>query len=92
MKNELTGAVFTEHSLLRVAKREISEDAVRSVLADPVEIAEIRPGRIVVHGIVSAGAPGTYQLLREFVDVDRVPVEIVTVYATSKLGKYTRLS
>jgi len=36
------------------------------------------------------GAPPETYLLRVFVDVDRVPPEVVTVYRTSKLPKYWR--
>ena len=36
------------------------------------------------------GATGQEYLVRVFVDIDRDPAELVTVYRTSKIGKYWR--
>lgn len=79
---ELASAVITDHAAGRLIKRGISPEAVRTVLAAPESVAEVRTGRVVAQGIV-----GEY-LLRVFVDVDRQPPEIVTVYRTSKISKY----
>ena len=53
-----------------------------SVLAAPERLFEERPGRVVAQGMIGA------YLLRVFVDVDRTPPEVVTVYRTAKLRKY----
>jgi hypothetical protein len=74
--------MITEHAADRMARRQVSEADLRRVLAAPQEVAPVRPGRVVVHGMM-----GVY-LLRVFVDVDRVPAEVVTVYRTSKIDKY----
>jgi len=34
------------------------------------------------------GPAGQEYLMRVFVDIDRDPAEVVTVYRTSKIGKY----
>ena len=47
---------------------------------------EVRPGRIVLQSRLGVGA--TSRLLRVFVDVDRVPEEVVTVYLTSRVARY----
>jgi hypothetical protein len=48
----------------------------------------VRPGRDVLQSrIVLAGK---MDLLRVFVDVDRDPAEVVTVYRTSRIAKYWR--
>ncbi len=36
------------------------------------------------------GEPGKLYLVRAFVDIDREPPEVVTVYRTSKISKYWR--
>ena len=48
----------------------------------------MRPGRIVVQGMISVGERPLDYLLRVFLDVDRSPPEVVTAYRTSKIEKY----
>jgi len=79
---DLCEAVLTDHATGQMAKREIAEADVRRVLALPDEVLEDRPGRVVAQAVL-----GGY-LLRVFVDVDREPPEVVTVYLTSKIHKY----
>jgi hypothetical protein len=43
----------------------------------------VRPGREVWQSVLASG-----HLLRVFIDIDRIPCEIVTVYRTSKVAKY----
>lgn len=69
---DLTGAIITEHAGLQMGRRQVTE----------AEVRPIREGRVVAHGMVGA------YLLRVFVDVDRTPAEVVTVYRTSKVDKY----
>ncbi len=54
------------------------------------ELLPVRPGRVVVQGIISEGREPADYLLRVFVDTDRTPAEVVTVYRTSKMDKYRR--
>jgi hypothetical protein len=46
----------------------------------------VRPGRDVLQSRVALA--GKIFLVRVFVDIDRVPAEIVTVYLTSRIAKY----
>lgn len=79
---DFSRAVITAHAAEQMARRQVDEEAVRRVLARPELVSPVRPGRVVVHGMMGA------YLLRVFVDVDREPAEVVTVYRTSKLNKY----
>lgn len=61
--------------------------SMRSV-ATPEQRIEVRRGRVIFQRRVRmAGA--TY-LVRAVVDVDRDPPEVVTVYRTSRIGRYWR--
>lgn len=79
---DLTRAVFTQHALKQMARRQVLAAEVTRVLAAPERVVEVRAGRVVAQGMA-----GVY-LLRVFVDVDRDPPEVVTVYRTSKIEKY----
>jgi hypothetical protein len=48
----------------------------------------VRPGRDVFQSKVLLGDPPREYLVRVFVDVDRQPAEVVTVYRTSRIAKY----
>ena len=67
-------------------RRGVAENAVRSVLAAPEQVLEVRSHRVVLQSRVRTGS--TAQLVRVFVDIDRVPEEVVTVYLTSRISKY----
>ena len=80
--------VITSHATFEMQRRGIEEGTVRGVLAAPEQRAGVRTGRDVLQSRVSLGEPATTYLLRVFVDVDRRPAEVVTVYKTSKVAKY----
>ena len=82
--------IFTEHALTEMARREISQEQVRSMLARPEQMEWIREGRAVYQAKYSLGEPPKMYLLRIFVDIDRKPPHVVTVYRTSKIEKYWR--
>lgn len=67
-------------------RRRIEEIVVCRVLAAPEQRHSVRRGRDVLQSRISIG--GKTYLVRVFVDVDRVPAEVVTVYLTSRVGKY----
>jgi hypothetical protein len=79
---------ITSHALLEMARRGIDEAIVRRVLTAPEQRLPVRPGRDVLQSRIVFSA-GTY-LVRVFVDVDRQPAEVVTVYRTSNMMKYWR--
>ena len=69
-----------------MGRRGIAEEVVREVLREPEQRQTLRPGRDVVQSQIELGAKR--YLVRVFVDVSRDPPEVVTVYRTSKIGKY----
>lgn len=86
MDDDLSKAILTGHARTEMARRQVAEVDIREVLARPQETFRLRPGRIVVQSILADG-----YLLRVFVDIDRSPPEVVTVYRTSRVSKYSRL-
>jgi len=69
-------------------RRGIHETILRAVLAAPEQRHTVRPGRDVLQSRIATGDK-TY-LVRVFVDVERKPAEVVSVYRTSKVAKYWR--
>ena len=81
---DFTSAVITPHAAEQMNERQIIEKEVREVLAQPEAVVSVGKGRVVVQAI-----QGRY-LVRVFVDTDRNPPEVVTVYRTSRIEKYRR--
>jgi hypothetical protein len=69
-------------------RRRIEEAIVRSVLAAPEQRHPVRPSRDVLQSRIEL--IGKTYLVRVFVDIDRNPVEVITVYRTSRIAKYWR--
>jgi hypothetical protein len=88
MVKPLDNYVITSHSAFEMRRRGIEEGVVRQVLAAPEQRHAVRPGRDVLQSRM-AFAGKTY-LPRVFVDIDRDPAEVVTVYRTSRIAKYSR--
>ena len=82
--------VFTDHAVNEMARRQITEQDVKTVLARPEQMEMVRPGRAVYQSRLEMGEPTKTYLLRVFVDIDPVPPFVVTVYRTSKIEKYWR--
>ena len=82
--------VFTDHALNEMARRQITQADVRTVLARPEQMEMVREGRAVYQSRLDMGDPPKTYLLRVFIDVDPVPPFVVTVYRTSKIEKYWR--
>ena len=78
----------TPHAALEMARRGIDADVVRRVLDAPEQRWMIRPGRDLLQSRVPF--VNHDYLVRVFVDVDREPPEIVTVYRTSNVARYWR--
>jgi hypothetical protein len=74
----LAAAVLTDHALKQLARRRLAENDVRMVLAEPDTVESVRVGRVVAQNVFHHGVRGRNYFLRVFVDVDRVPPEIVT--------------
>jgi hypothetical protein len=89
VKNEpITDFIITPHAAFEMQRRSITAELVQAVLAKPEQRLEVRAGRIVLQTRIAMGLPERVYLVRIFVDVDRVPAEIVTLYRTSKIEKY----
>ena len=82
--------VFTDHALSEMARRQITEDNVKTVLAKPEQMEMVREGRAVYQSRLEMDNPPKIYLVRVFVDIDLVPPFVVTVYRTSKAEKYWR--
>ena len=79
----------TDHARYEMVRRHDDADIAR-VLSDPEQAELIRTGRAVYQPRWDIGDPPSMYLLRVFVDIDREPPEVVTVYRTSQLEKYWR--
>ncbi|MDE0025004.1 MAG: DUF4258 domain-containing protein, partial [Spirochaetaceae bacterium] len=79
-------AILTPHAQSQMRRRGVTENAIRAVLASPEQVLEVRPNRVVLQSRVQTGP--AEKLFRVFVDIDRVPEEVVTVYLTSRVAKY----
>jgi hypothetical protein len=84
----ITSYVITHHALAELKRRGLSEEAIDGILKNPEQRLEVRSGRVVVQSRVQEF--GSEYLVRIFVDIDRVPAEVVTAYRTSKVAKYWR--
>jgi hypothetical protein len=72
---------------MSLARRQIHEADVARVLAAPERTERVREGRTVYQSRIEWGEPAKIYLLRVFVDIDREPPDVVTVYRSSKLQK-----
>jgi len=79
---------LTPHAIAEMVRRGISEEQVARVLANPEQVEPVRAGRQGYQSRIELGDPPRTYLLRVFVDVDRQPPDVVTVYRTSKIEKY----
>ena len=86
--SDLLYYVLTEHARWEMLRRGITETHVATVLNAPEQREEVRPGRCVYQSRLEFGESSQTYLVRVFVDVDRDPPEVVTVYRTSRVRKY----
>ena len=63
---------------------------MRKVLEEPDQVDEVRPDRRVYQSKIKLKDSNRTYLIRVFIDIDREPIEVVTVYRTSKIEKYWR--
>jgi len=82
--------IFTDHALGEMTRRQIIREDVKHVLANPEQTEMVREGRAVYQARCEIGEPPRNYLLRVFVDMDRKPPYVITVYRTSKIQKYWR--
>ena len=82
--------VVTNHAREQMRRRGVAEPTVAAVLKGPAQRMLVRVGRCVYQLIITDEQGRRPRLLRVFVDVDRDPPEVVTVYLTSRIDKYWR--
>ena len=80
--------VLTTHAEFEMQRRGIGKEVARQVISTPEQRIDVRPGRVVLQSRLTH--EGRAYLVRVFVDVDRRPAEVVTVYRTSRVSKYWR--
>ncbi|HAO19791.1 MAG: hypothetical protein BWK80_08130 [Desulfobacteraceae bacterium IS3] len=73
-----------------MARRQISEEDIAEVIANPEQTEMVRSGLAVYQSRFKTGNPPKTYLIRVFLDIDRYPPDVVTVYRTSKVEKYWR--
>jgi hypothetical protein len=72
---------------MEMRRRNITKEDVKKVMISPEQKVDVRKGRCVYKSRLSFGEPARDYLLRVFVDIDRDPNEVVTVYRTGKISK-----
>lgn len=70
------------------ARKAVLSALIRAVLTAPGQRLTVREGRDVLQSRVVLGEPAKEYLVRVVIDVDRDPVEVVTVYKTSRPERY----
>ena len=90
MRDPILRYHLTDHAKVEMARRQISEQDVARTLASPEQTDCIREGREIYQARIEFDEPLKLYLLRVFVDIDRDPPEVVTVYRTSRINKYWR--
>lgn len=86
MSETIKNYIVTPHAVLEMQRRGIGDEVFRQVLISPEWRETVREGRDILQSRISF--QGGIYLVRVFVDVDRGPAEVVTVYRTSKMNKY----
>jgi hypothetical protein len=82
--------VLTDHALMEMRRRGITEKDLKKVMDSPDQKIDIRKDRRVYQSKLFFGKPSRHYLVRVFVDINHEPNEVVTVYRTSKIEKYWR--
>lgn len=80
--------VLTKHARIQMQRRGIDEAIVHRILSAPEQRFSVRSGREVLQSRIML--EGRRFLVRVFVEVNRQPAEVVTVYRTTKIDKYWR--
>ena len=78
--------ILTDHAIFEMERRNISLELAQRILENPQQRLNIRKGRDVFQSRIQMGEK--QYVVRIFVDIDRSPPEVVTVYRTSKINKY----
>jgi hypothetical protein len=77
--------IFSKHALEQARARGISTDIINTILANPDLIQKL--DKLTVFQGFERISEKVY-LIRVFVNMEKLPPMIVTVYRTSKINKY----
>lgn len=88
MADSVANYLITPHAHAEITRRGIDVPTLQQVLSMPEQRESVRPGRDVLQSRIAFG--DKEYLVRVFVDVDRMPAEVVTIYRTSNFTKYWR--
>ncbi len=88
----MTERKISAHAFEQAARRGVDEATLRQVAERPEQVVEVRPGREVRQSRIPGQEEGESYLVRVFVDIVGDQETVVTVYKTSKIGKYWRES
>ena len=83
--------IFSTHVLAEMARRGITKALVIEIINNPEQVAPGRNQRSIFHSRFTFGEEKPY-LVRVIIDETVDPAVIITVYRTSKVHKYWRMS
>jgi hypothetical protein len=78
--------LISNHAKEQMELRQVSLEVVMSVLANPQQILT-EEGKKIYQSIINFEEEGNY-LVRVFVNAEKDPKNVITVYRTSKIEKY----
>ena len=84
--------MLSDHVRRQAARRGIAEAIVHAVATAPEQVVPVRPRREIRQSRVPFPPDGRLYLVRAFVDLSPGVETVVTVYRTSKIAKYWRIS
>ncbi len=78
--------IFSNHALEQIQRRGLNKEKIEEILYSPDQVIEME-GQKIFQSIVPFIPDGNY-LVRVFVNTEKEPNLIITVYKTSKISKY----
>lgn len=89
MKSDpITNYIITPHAMFEMKRRGLNEEIIDRIITNPEQRIDVRSGRVMLQSQVPMERPKKMYLVRVFIDINRTPAEVVTVYRTSKISKY----
>ena len=78
--------IFSNHALEQIQRRGLNKEKIEEILYSPDQVIEME-GQKIFQSIVPFIPDGNY-LVRVFVNAEKEPNLVITVYKTSKISKY----
>lgn len=80
--------VISQHAQFEIARRQLSEETVKSVAESPQQVVKLKKAREVHQSKYHDPLEGKEMLLRVVCERRRGQLFVVTAYRTSKIDKY----